>query len=189
MHVLEIEAPFAQTVSVGVTGDAGFDREFRARFTEHFAWVFRYVDRLTGDEAVAADITQEVFVRLHRRGAVPDDIRAWLATVAHNLIRDDRRRQARHKRLLAERAPEDLLADATPATDARLLSDERRRLVRATLDDMTDRDRQLLLLRQEGLSYRELALVLSIEASSVGTLLARARAAFRRVFLRGSHVP
>jgi RNA polymerase sigma factor (sigma-70 family) len=63
-----------------------------------------------------------------------------------------------------------------------MLREERRARVRETLGDMKPRDAQILLLRAEGLSYRELAETVGVSASSIGTLLARAEAEFERKF-------
>ncbi len=51
--------------------------------------------------------------------------------------------------------------------------------VRRALDGLDARDRELLLMREEGFSYREMAEALDIPEASVGTLLARAKRAFR----------
>ena len=63
-----------------------------------------------------------------------------------------------------------------------LLREERRARVQAVLATLKPRDAQLLLLRANGLAYREVAETLGIQASSVGTLLARAEAEFERKF-------
>jgi RNA polymerase sigma factor (sigma-70 family) len=54
---------------------------------------------------------------------------------------------------------------------------ERARARRA-LDQLAARDREMLLMRYEGFSYKEIADVVNVAASSVGTLLARAEARF-----------
>jgi len=54
--------------------------------------------------------------------------------------------------------------------------------VQEVLGALKPRDAQLLLLRADGLAYRELAESLGIQATSVGTLLARAEAEFERKF-------
>ena len=46
---------------------------------------------------------------------------------------------------------------------------------RRALETLADRDRQALLMKDEGLDYGEIADVLGIEKSSVGTTLSRAR--------------
>lgn len=74
------------------------------------------------------------------------------------------------------------MGDAAPSPEDDVLSAERRTLVRRALDTLPQRDRALLLLREEGYSYRELAVALEIVEASVGTLLARAKVAFRRAY-------
>ena len=162
--------------------DSSFDAEFCRVFESRFPSLSRYLDRLTGDAALAADVAQETFIRLYRRGAMPDDVPGWLVSVANNLVRDEHRRSTRRLRLLAREAAEPPGDDALALPDAELVVDERRRAVRAALDTMRERERQLLLLRHEGYSYRELATALGLTESSVGTLLARAKAAFRSAF-------
>ncbi|HEY7876902.1 MAG TPA: sigma-70 family RNA polymerase sigma factor [Gemmatimonadaceae bacterium] len=172
---------FPLAASLGVT-TAAFDAAFRALFRARYAELFRLIDRGYGDQALAADVAQETFVRLYRRGAMPDDVRGWLGAVALNLARDERRRSSRRLRLLSARGPEVTMADATPGPDEELAAGERRSLVRRVLDRLTERDRSLLLLREEGYSYREIAIALALTESSIGTMLARARDAFRSAF-------
>jgi RNA polymerase sigma-70 factor (ECF subfamily) len=74
------------------------------------------------------------------------------------------------------------MADAEPSPEDDVLAAERRALVRRTLETMTPRERALLLLREEGYSYREMAVALALNESSVGALLMRARAAFREAY-------
>jgi len=156
-----------------------FEAHFRSTFALRYPELFRYLDRLTGDPALAAELAQESFVRLFDRGAMPTNIRGWLVSVAHNLHRDEQRRSSRRLRLLGQRATEDLMADPPPPTDEAVERRELRDAVRVALDALPQRDRQLLLLRHEGYSYQELASALGVAPSSVGTLLARAHAAFR----------
>jgi RNA polymerase sigma-70 factor, ECF subfamily len=156
-----------------------FDRQFRHAFDEEFASLFRYVDRWSGDPALAADVAQETFIRLYRRGQLPTDLSAWLISVANNLLRDERRRFVRRARLLEAHVRSAPAEGVEHGADADLLADERRRAVRAALDELRPRERALLLLRQEGHSYRDLAKALGVREVSVGALLARARERFR----------
>jgi RNA polymerase sigma factor (sigma-70 family) len=159
-----------------------FSTEVARAYQEGFAALFRYLDRLTGDPQLAADVAQEAFVRLLQRGEMPDQPGAWLVTVATNLLRDDRRQLGRRLRLLE--ADPDSVPVATPAPDPATAADtdERRRLVRAALERLTPRDRSALLLRHSGYSYREIASAVGIAEASVGTVLLRAGAAFRSVY-------
>lgn len=152
-----------------------FEREFREIFALRSGPLFRYVSRLVGDEALAADVTQESFVKLYERGSVPDDVRGWLGTVATNLVRDEERTR-RRRASLTERA--DIpVAEAEPADAATLRAEARERVQRA-LRTLPERSRVVLLLRYEGFSYREIAGVLGVPERNVGTLLARASTAF-----------
>jgi RNA polymerase sigma-70 factor (ECF subfamily) len=169
--------------------EPSFEDAFHACYASRFAPLFTYLDRLTGDPDLAADVAQEAFVRLHRRGEMPDQPAGWLVAVANNLVRDEQRRVTRQLRLLTEepsRAPSGAAA-ADPAAD--LERDERIRAVRAALDRLNLRDRQALLLRHGGYSYREIAAALGLAEASIGTTLVRAGQAFRSAFEEMHHAP
>ena len=151
-------------------------------FDARFPALFRWLDRYSGDASLASDTAQETFVRLYDRGSMPVDVGAWLVSVALNLVRDEHRRIARRRRLLLRRSVSDTMADAAPSPEDDVLAVERRVLVRRTLDRLSERERAMLLLREEGYSYRELALALDVTESGVGTMLARAREAFREAY-------
>jgi RNA polymerase sigma factor (sigma-70 family) len=159
----------------------GFDSDFRRVFDDQHGSLFRYMERLIGDRAAAADLSQEAFVRLYERGSMPNDTRAWLVSVAHNLMRDAHRTRSRRARLLDEKA-EDLRPTAPPSPDSALVSREQQARVRSALETLPERDRRALLLRHEGYSYGEIARALDYAPSGIGKLLVRAHQAFRRAF-------
>jgi RNA polymerase sigma-70 factor (ECF subfamily) len=150
-------------------------------FEAQYASLFRYLQRLTGDVDAAEDLAQEVFVRLYQRGSLPDDARAWMAAVAHNLLRDEKR-TAKRRLLLVQARPLGLQGNSALTADEKLLADERRKAVRAALDTLNERDRRMLLLRHSGYSYREIAQTVGVSETSVGTLLLRATGAFHTAF-------
>ncbi len=158
-----------------------FEESFRQLFHAQYASLFRYLHRLTGDADAAEDLTQEVFVRLYQRGSLPDDTRGWMAAVAHNLLRDEKRTGKRRLELLQSRSL-DIQRGGDVAADEQVLGEERRRRVRAALDKLNERDRRMLLLRHEGYSYREIAPLVGVSETSVGTLLLRATALFQRAY-------
>jgi RNA polymerase sigma-70 factor, ECF subfamily len=145
--------------------------DFDSVFAELYPSLFRYLHRLTGDEDVAEDIAQEAFVRLLRQPLPDDEIRPWLFTVAMNLVRDRARRNERRQRLLTT-APSLVSRPALPDEDVERT--ERINAVREVLDRIPERDRQLLLMREEGFKYDEIARVVGVAPASVGTLIARA---------------
>jgi RNA polymerase sigma-70 factor (ECF subfamily) len=151
-------------------------------FDTHFHKLYRYLDRLSGDPDLAADLAEEAFIKLYERGSLPDASTAWLISVAMNLFRNARSTRSRRRRLMTVARGEQVHADPPPAPDQAVVTDESRRRVRSTLDRLPEREQRLLLLRAEGYSYSEIAMVLELNAASVGTLLARAREAFREVY-------
>jgi RNA polymerase sigma factor (sigma-70 family) len=159
----------------------GFDSDFRRVFDDHHASLTRYLERLIGDRAAAADLSQEAFVRLYERGSMPNDVRAWLVSVAHNLVRDEHRTRSRRMRLLNEKV-EAVQPSAPPSPDSALVTREGQMQVRRALEVLPERDRRALLLRHEGYSYREIARALDYAPSGIGKLLVRAHHAFRRAF-------
>jgi RNA polymerase sigma-70 factor, ECF subfamily len=60
--------------------------------------------------------------------------------------------------------------------------------VRAALEEVPERDRTLLLMREEGFKYDEIARIVGVAPGSVGTLLARALNRFADVYRKLNEV-
>ena len=135
----------------------------------------RFLDRKVWDPERARDLAQETFVRALATDASIDNPRAWLFTVAGNLARDEARsagRKRRHFELIkAEAAGQVEEAEGTDRMDL----ETRRAEVRAALSELTERDRDILLLWDAGLSYGEIAEQSGLTLGAIGTTLARAR--------------
>ena len=154
--------------------------DINALFNEIYPSLFRYCHRLTADMDLAEDVVQETFVRLlDRKPKGPEQgQKAWMFRVATNLIRDGARQEANRGRILAGSIP----PDPAPSPDAEMDRREAIREIRKTLNQLSPRDREILLLRHEGLSYKEIAEVMEMAATSVGTILARALRRFATAF-------
>jgi RNA polymerase sigma-70 factor, ECF subfamily len=135
--------------------------------------VYAYVASLLRDRSAAEEVTAQAFERAYRRrssfrpGRGP--VEAWLFGIARNAALDELRRRRRRADLEAE--PED--AGAAPADEqADLLL--RRETVRAAVASLDPRERDLVALKfAGGLSNAEIARVLGISESNVGTRLHR----------------
>jgi RNA polymerase sigma-70 factor (ECF subfamily) len=152
--------------------------DYRRVFDLNYPPLFRYLYRLTGDADAAEDAAQEAFVRLVEQSLPEDEARPWLFTVATNLIRDRARKADRHRRL----QPHVPRAKAPAAPDVSAEREEKIAMVREALDDLSQRDRTMLLMREEGFKYAEIARVVDVAPGSVGTLLARAARRFEKKF-------
>lgn len=151
--------------------------DFDTLFDEAYPPLVRYCQRLTGDSDVAEDVAQEAMVRLFANevdGPLPA-VRAWLFKTATHLIRDRYKVEENRRRLLQE----------NPVTPSVIEGPERsfdrkadQALARRALEQLPERDREMLVLRYEGFSYKEIADMVNVAATSVGTLLARAERRF-----------
>jgi RNA polymerase sigma-70 factor (ECF subfamily) len=148
----------------------GTSEAAQALFEAHGGAVYRFATVLVRHHQDAEDVVQETFLKLLRHleeGRETTNLRGWIFTVAAHAARDRQRRRNRWISWL-------------PAHDGRVpppvLPDEDGRLTQAreALRQLPPRDRLLLLLRAQGLSYREIAVAADINPASVGRLLARA---------------
>jgi len=147
--------------------------DFDATFDELYPPLVRYCHRLTGDRDAAEDVAQEALVRLFTHGVegpIPA-LRVWVFKTATHLVRDRYRVEENRKRLLQANP-----VSATPAEgpDRSLERKEERERVRSALAALSSRDREILLMRYEGFSYKDVAAAVGVASTSVGTLLARA---------------
>jgi RNA polymerase sigma-70 factor (ECF subfamily) len=157
-------------------GRGGFDALYEA----NHPGLWRYVQRLVGDGDVADDIVQEAFVRLLKRPDLDGEAaRLWLFTVATNLVRDRGRTSARRLRLLTI---DPVAPEPDEPADQRLERRERTAAVRRALDSLSERDQQLLLMREEGFKYHEIAVAIGVAPGSIGTLIARAVKRFTETY-------
>lgn len=142
---------------------------FRAGDPKAFEHLFdRYADRirglivrLTGDHALARDLTQVTFLSVVRgRGRFTEDgnFRAWVFTVAMNALRDHQRRAKRE--VLSDRVPE-------TAVEARPPDRGLEREVRAALATLPDDQRQAVVLHHlDGFSFDEVAQMVGCSRSA-----------------------
>ncbi|RFA27817.1 RNA polymerase subunit sigma [Alkalilimnicola ehrlichii] len=153
-------------------------------YRDHHTWLHRLLQRRLPCAETAADLVQDVFVRLLGRPALPamDEPRAYLARIANGLAIDHRRRQAVERAWLETLAalPE---AQAPSAEDSVLIIDALAR-VDALLDGLKPRVREVFLLsRLEGLSHPAIARQLQVSLSTVEKDMALALRHCYRVML------
>ena len=156
------------------TGNATMTDDLEQLYRTMYPAVVRYLHRKVWDLDRAEDLAQEVFVRLLSHN--PENPRAWLFTVAANLARDEARTAIRRRRHLVLLTDDASVQPSRPAApDAAVEGSEDELLVRRALDQLTPRDRDVLLLWDAGMAYDEIAGQTGLAPGAIGTTLARAR--------------
>lgn len=167
---------------------------FDEAFTLHHRAVYRAAYALVRDSGLAEDVTQEVFIKFYQHlGSLKNDehVRPWLLRVATNTalntLRGRSRTTARDEEFVATAAAGAHGAgSAGGAGPVGVEADFERRVeieeARRALAQIKEPMRSCLLLKQQGLSYREIAQTLSVNEVNVGSLIARGRKEFMRVY-------
>ncbi len=165
-------------------GDEDAFAELVARYQSR---VFNLARSLTGNDADADDLAQDVFVRVFRglRGFRGDSaFRTWLYRVAVNVVRSQLRRPSLFaflRRRDADQAtpPGDPLDELADPGDVET-SVVRRDAIDRALGQLTPALRLAVILRDiEGLEYREMADVLGVPIGTVMSRIARGREKLR----------
>jgi RNA polymerase sigma-70 factor (ECF subfamily) len=141
-------------------------------YEETYEDLVRFLYRRVWAEDRAHDLAQETFVRALRHD--PEQPRAWLFAVARNLARDEARAATRRRRHL-ELVKAEEEGRVTPDPGEGLERGERRAAVREALAQLGEKDRDVLLLWDAGLTYDEISKHTGLARGAIGTTLSRAR--------------
>lgn len=154
---------------------------YQELYQKYYLPICRQLTYLLADRAVAEELTQEVFLKLYH--TPPRDfqnIGGWLSRVATNLaynyLRSEKSRLCREEKIT-------LFSQVMDSSEERVIRNEDIRSVRAVLDALPERDRLCLLMKHAGFSYEEIAAATGLKKSSVGTIIARAQARFKKMYL------
>jgi RNA polymerase sigma-70 factor (ECF subfamily) len=153
---------------------AGDLTAFEQVVRQHQQSVWRFLRRLLGDAAAAEDVTQETFLRVHRRlpsYGFRSSFTSWVFQIARNAGIDELRARARRDRLAPALAG---AAGVVPAATGR--TGEARAEIDAALATLTvDLREALLLVEVLGLPYAEAASVLAVPVGTVKSRVFTAR--------------
>lgn len=154
---------------------------YQETYNLYYPALCRQLTYMLGSRAVAEEITQEAFLKLY---CTPprqyQNIGGWLSRVAVNLaynyLRSEKSRLRREEKIERQ-------GFKTISSEDAVLQNEETNLVRSTLQTLPKRDRLCLLMKHSGFSYDEIAEAIGVKKTSVGTIIARAQAKFKRVYL------
>lgn len=183
---------------------AGSEQAFSQLLAQYSHPVYSLIARSLRDPADAADVTQEVFVKVFRNiSSFHGDasLRTWIYRIALHEASNQRRWWNRHKRQeLTLDAPQeneegdtfclaDLLASRGASPYDCAVCGQAREHVEAALRNLPEAFREVVVLREiEGFGYEEIAEILNVQLGTVKSRLTRGRAALRDLLLRDSPV-
>ena len=141
--------------------------------------IYNIAFQFAGHTAEAEDLTQEIFLKLHRnlgryRGDVP--LAGWTLRLSRNLCVDHYRRTRTERRTVV--VSDELLKRQAGSLDtaARAERRERLRMVYQTLEEMPEAFAEILMLRDlQGLSYADICTFLELPEGTMKSRLRRAR--------------
>ena len=135
----------------------------------------RYLTGLGLSPEEAQDVVQDSFLQLHKHlaaGGSQENIRGWLFRVAHNAARNCQQSYQRRMGESLDPVLDAASGDATP--EQVVLAKEKFERLDNAVRSLSEQERQCMMLRAEGLRYREIGEVLKIPVSTVSDIVARA---------------
>jgi RNA polymerase sigma-70 factor (ECF subfamily) len=148
--------------------------------------IMRFLFRMVGNQAVAEELTQEVFLRVYRaRSSYRAEARftTWLYRIATNLAVNHARdtKQERSAKAVYLDTPDEEsgttpdVADDEPTAEEKILREERMAAIRAQVMALPERQRMAVLMHKyQELDYRQIGEVLKLSESATKSLLFRA---------------
>ncbi|WP_336974010.1 RNA polymerase sigma factor SigX [Bacillus thuringiensis] len=158
------------------------DVTFEDLFKQYYVYVVKQIVWIVKNQIIAEELAQEVFLQLYRNDWKEiEHVPGWLLKssiyVAYNYLRSEKRHQARIDKTIQYHEVQHV-----SSLDDDCIRKEEITNVQMVLSNMNERDRTILLMKFSGFQYKEIAELLQIDISSIGTLLVRAKQKFRKIY-------
>ncbi len=179
-----------------VAGDAAAWQEIVQQYNRR---IYNICYRFSGSADDAADLTQEVFIKIYRTLGTFDGSRAafmtWVTTVTRNLL-VDHFRKGKYDRVTdsLDATPgnqedglsiSDQLEDQGSTPEQRVQSQETQKMVQSALQKLSPELREAVILRDlQDMDYKEIAKVLNVPEGTVKSRINRGRTELARVLQR-----
>jgi RNA polymerase sigma-70 factor (ECF subfamily) len=191
--VLAGENAIIRALDIAVSGELGVPRSVAATdaarrfieecFARYHAEIYGYLARMMRDDELAADLTQDTFVKAYRAYETledPERARAWLYSIANRAALDE----LRHRRVLRFVPWAGESRGSSPSAESTVLHDQVSGEMERALARLPERQRSALILAElHDLTGLELAAVMGSSHIAVRALLTRARDNLRDALL------
>ena len=149
---------------------------FNSLYQEHHEWLVRWIAKRTSNADNAQDLAQDTFIKLLNKPMLYDDMRsprAWLTKVAGNLMTDQLRRQVleRNYQSMLESMPESDYFSPEEQLELLNLLEQIDKLLTGL---KAKEKKAFLMVRLDGMSYKDVANELKVSLSSVEKYIAKA---------------
>jgi RNA polymerase sigma-70 factor (ECF subfamily) len=159
-------------------------KDFNALYEAYSPAIYKFGFRILGNHEEANDLAQETFFRLYQAlgdGCKLTNPRSWIYTVAINICRDHLRRKKKIRQ--APNLQYEVSKNSNREQDLELKQDVA--ALQRALERLPERDRVLVMLYLDDLSYNDMAQVTGIKFSSIGKTLSRAIAKLAQLSREG----
>lgn len=155
---------------------------FEEIFKTYYANVVRQIFYVVKDKDRAEELAQDVLYQLYNtEWHKIDNMRAWLYKSAvyasYNFLRSEKRNNAK-----IDKAIQNYENDESDTLEHDVLRNQEVLEVQKVLKEMNETDRTALLMKSLGYKYKEIAGTLELDISVIGTLIARAKGKFKKLY-------
>lgn len=161
---------------------AGDVRSFDTLYARYKRPLYAYLNRMTGNHALADDLFQQTWLRVIRKLEKYESKQkffAWLTMIAHNLAIDHFRKEKTASELPLD---DENIAVSEPVSHTepwmKLHNRELEKALRKATETLTEEQKEVFLLRQQGISFKEIA---EVQNCSINTVLGRMQYALKNL--------
>lgn len=155
------------------------EEDFQINYKKYYSKVYKQMYYLVGNNELAEDLTQEVFIKYYDGREKIEFLGAWLSKVAtntaFNYLRGEKRRIKREENMLEE-------VNNIFLTEDEIVRNEEIKMVRNVLSSLPEKQRTCLILKFSGYSYEEIHCATKIPKNNIGQLIARGKQKFLKVY-------
>lgn len=141
----------------------GDEDAFNELYNKYSKMVISFVYKYTKDIDTSIDITQETFIRFLEKintYSPRGSFKSFILTTALNIIRDRKRKEKREKKLLED------ISLYQNGNDNELKKD-----ITYILEELPEREKEILILRLEGLKIEEIAKIQNCSSRTIKRIL------------------